>query len=90
VECSFGILFSKWHIISKAIETEVELGDEIVKCICVLQNTIMGKWGVERHLTDVTVQSKSVSWDRRGRIPTEAKNIRELFFSVYGSKSVAI
>jgi len=72
VECAFGILYSKWHIISKAIETEVELVHQIVKCICVLHNTIIEKEGFERHLTDVTVQSKSVAWERRGRLPTEA------------------
>ena len=63
VECALGILYSKWRIISKAIETEVELPDNIVKCICVLHNTIIEKEGVERHLTDVTVQSKSVAWE---------------------------
>ena len=77
--CAFGILYSKWRIISKAIESEVELADKIVKCICVLHNTIIEKEGVERHLTDVAVQSKSVAWERRGRLPTEAKNIRDLF-----------
>jgi len=79
VECAFGILYSKWRIISKAIETEVELADKIVKYICVLHNTIIEKEGIERHLTDVTVQSKSVAWERRGRLPTEAKTIRDLF-----------
>ena len=79
VECAFGILYSKWRIISKAIETEVELADKIVKYICVLHNTIIEKEGFERHLTDVTVQSKSVAWERRRSLPTEAKNIRDLF-----------
>jgi len=79
VECASGNLYSKWRIISKAIETEVELADNIVKCICVLHNTIIEKQGVERHLTDVTVHSKSVAWERRGRLPTEAKNVRDLF-----------
>ena len=79
MECAFGILYSKWHIISKAIEMEVELADKIVKCICILHNTIVEKEGVERHLTDVTVLSKSVAWERRGRFPTDAKNIRDLF-----------
>jgi len=80
VECAFGILYSKWRIISKAIETEVDLADNIVKFICVLHNTIVEKQGAERHLTDVTVQSKSVAWERRRRFPTEAKSIRNLFW----------
>ena len=85
MECAFGILYSKWRIISKTIQTEVEQADKIVKCICVLHNTIIEKEGFERHLTDVTVQSKSVAWERRGRLPTEAKNIRDLF-SLYMKK----
>jgi len=28
VECTFGILYSKWRIISKTIEMEVELADK--------------------------------------------------------------
>jgi hypothetical protein len=79
-ESAFGILYSKWRIISKATETEVELADETVKCIRVLHNTITEKEGFERHLTDVTVQSQSAAWKRRGRLPTEAKNIRDLFY----------
>jgi hypothetical protein len=46
VECAFGILYSKWRIISKAVETEVEQADRIVNCICVLHNTIIDKRGV--------------------------------------------
>jgi hypothetical protein len=79
VECAFGILYSKWRIILKAIEMEVELADKIVKCICVLHNTIIEKEGFERHVTDFSVQRKSVTWERRGRLPTEAKNIKDLF-----------
>jgi hypothetical protein len=89
VECASGILYSKWRIISKAIETEVELADKIVKCICVLHNTIIEKEGFERHLTDVTIQSKSAAWERRGRLPTEAKNIRDVF-SVSGTTSLTV
>jgi hypothetical protein len=46
MECAFGILYSKWRIILKAIETEVELADKIVKSICILRNTIIRKRGV--------------------------------------------
>ena len=58
---------------------EVELCDKNLKCICFLRNTIIEKDGVERHLTDVAVQSKSVDWERRGSLPTKAKIIRNLF-----------
>jgi hypothetical protein len=79
VECAFRNLYSKWCIISKAIKMEVELVHRIVKCICCLHNTIVKKSGFERHLTDITVQSKFVAWERRGRLPTETKNLRDLF-----------
>ena len=85
VECALGIFYSKWRIISKTIETEVELADKTVKCICFLHNTIIEKEGFERHLTDVTVQSKPVAWEGRGRLPTETKNVRDLF-SLYMEK----
>jgi hypothetical protein len=78
VACAFGILYSKWRITSKAMETEIELADKIAKYIRVLHNTIRETEGFERHLTDITVQRKSVTWERRGRLPTEAKNITDL------------
>jgi len=47
VESVFGILYSKWRIISKTIEMEVELCDKNLKCICVLRNTIIEKMGLK-------------------------------------------
>lgn len=79
VECAFGITYSKWRILSKSIETSVDLADKIVKCICVLHNTLIDREGFERHITDVEIGGKNVIWERRGRPPTEAANIRETF-----------
>jgi len=62
---------------------EVGLADKIVKCICILYNTIVEKQRVERHLTDVTVQSKSVAWEQRGRLPTEAKTLEIYFLCIW-------
>jgi hypothetical protein len=64
VECAFGIVYSKWRVISKAIETEVELAEKNVKCIRVLRNTVIENEGFERHVTDVSVRRKSVTWER--------------------------
>ena len=61
MESAFVILYSKWRIILKAMEMEVELAEKIVKCICILHNTVTEQEGFERHLTDVMVQSKSVA-----------------------------
>nr|XP_034194916.1 uncharacterized protein LOC117611115 isoform X2 [Osmia lignaria] len=54
VECAFGIIFSKWRILSKAIETSVTVADDIVKAICVLHNAIIDKEGTEHHLRNLS------------------------------------
>ncbi|XP_050065232.1 uncharacterized protein LOC126554189, partial [Aphis gossypii] len=41
VECAFGIAFSKFRILLKAIETKVENADHIVKAVCILHNVII-------------------------------------------------
>lgn len=40
IECAFGIISAKWRILWKPIETDENFADNIVKCICVLHNTI--------------------------------------------------
>lgn len=45
VECAFGLLYAKWRVISKAIETNVETAISIVKCICVLHNVVRERDG---------------------------------------------
>ena len=40
VESAFGNCASKWRILDKAIETNVDTGVEIVKCISLLHNII--------------------------------------------------
>ena len=47
VECAFGIIYSNWRLLSKCIETNIWLIEDIVKCICVLHNTIIDKEGFE-------------------------------------------
>jgi hypothetical protein len=41
VECAFGIASSKFRILLKAIETNVENADHVVKAICILHNVII-------------------------------------------------
>ncbi|XP_069588524.1 uncharacterized protein [Ranitomeya imitator] len=43
VECTFGILVAKWHILASAINLKVETVDEVVKACVVLHNYIMTK-----------------------------------------------
>jgi hypothetical protein len=43
VESAFGIFAGKWRILNKPIETSPNMADRIVKCICVLHNTIIDR-----------------------------------------------
>ncbi|KAG8196015.1 hypothetical protein JTE90_028985 [Oedothorax gibbosus] len=83
VECAFGILFSKWRILSKPIETKVETADLIIKCICFLQNVIIDNEGFERHLTDVSINPNSAMLNQPGRLSNEAKAVRQLFTTYF-------
>nr|CAI5825597.1 unnamed protein product [Callosobruchus analis] len=50
VECAFGILFSKWRILSHVIETGEQTADTVIEAICILNNTVIEK---ESHLLNV-------------------------------------
>jgi len=46
VESAFGILAGKWRILNKPIETS-NIADRIVRCKCVLHNTVIDREGVD-------------------------------------------
>ena len=46
VECAFGICASKWRILEKAIDTKVDTGLEIVKCIALVHNIVTDVQGL--------------------------------------------
>nr|CAI5849742.1 unnamed protein product [Callosobruchus analis] len=85
IECSFGIIYSKWRLLSKSIETDIKTADNIIKCICILHNTIIDKEGFERHLTDVLLEFSHNENGRpaTGRPPNEAKIIRDTFVTYF-------
>jgi len=45
IESAFGILAGKWRTLNKPIETSPNMADRIVKCICVLHNTVIDREG---------------------------------------------
>ncbi|KAL4112956.1 hypothetical protein QTP88_016668 [Uroleucon formosanum] len=47
VECAFGILSNKWRIFHRAIDVDIELAIDIVKCCCVLHNFVRARDGYE-------------------------------------------
>ena len=57
VECAFGIMASKFRILHKSIETQVEFAEHIVKACCILHNVIIDKEGTDYDLFDETSTS---------------------------------
>nr|CAH7752441.1 unnamed protein product [Callosobruchus chinensis] len=53
VECAFGIINAKFQIFWKPIETSPHLADKIIKCICILHNTIIDSEGIDIQNEDV-------------------------------------
>lgn len=93
IECTFGILYSKWRILSKSIETKHETADHIIKAVCVLQNTIIDREGFERHLKEVIPGDRSQEdaepiRRRRGRQPTTAMILRDTFKAYFQENPV--
>lgn len=54
VECAFGIMTSKWRLLTKAIEVEPDRADSIIKCICLLHNLVIDKDGEPLNLGPTT------------------------------------
>lgn len=81
VECAFGIIYSKWRILATAIQTSVEVADDIVKCICLLHNIIIDKEGMDHHLKEIRTQTGNTTRNRvsTGRPNQAAENTRDLF-----------
>lgn len=48
IECAFGILYSKWRKLSKAIEINDKTADHIIEATCVLHDTI-NRQGFEKY-----------------------------------------
>lgn len=80
VECSFGILFSMWRIIGKAIETKPETADLIVKAICILHNTLIDCEGQIDQVADFPHNKNGVASCRaHNHSSLQATNIRDTF-----------
>lgn len=74
VECAFGILNAKWRW--KPIECLPETADKIIKCICVLHNTVIDMEGCELRNVDLNTGHNFIRMERQTTRPTEqAKTI---------------
>jgi hypothetical protein len=71
VQCSFGSIVTKFRLLGKAIETNVENAVHVVKAITLLHNVIRDLEG----LTEVEVQKlKAVKADPKAYMPPSKKN----------------
>lgn len=86
VECAFGILFSKWRLLSTTIETEINVIENIVKCMCLLHNIVIDKEGIQHNLTEAVVipvpESKAKPL---GRPTNAAIHVRDLFKTYFAN-----
>ena len=99
IECAFGILTAKWRLLYKAIETDVEKAEKIIKCMCLLHNIIIDKENItlnqgvlEQALEEYEQrhQRPDVGYGRRfNRSSTAAKEVRNFYKDYFnGSGSV--
>ncbi|XP_044133457.1 protein ANTAGONIST OF LIKE HETEROCHROMATIN PROTEIN 1-like [Bufo gargarizans] len=83
VECTFGILVSKWRVFAKPIQLKIETVDEVVKCGVVLHNFIRTKEpAIERIIEDSEMCSIE-TFGPRGTVAVSA--MRDSFAAYFSS-----
>lgn len=93
VENTFGILSSKWRILNKAIETNIENAILITKAVCILHNVVLthNKQPIQNIIQNLSEEKVANISDgrRNNRFGTDARDTREIFadyfISEYGS-----
>lgn len=94
IECSFGIMTSKWRLLNKPIECHAEKIDLIVKSICLLHNIIIDREGIcqSNILQSELSNSRQDNCKTRGnnRSTNIAYDVRETFKCYFNSELGAI
>ncbi|XP_044744261.1 protein ALP1-like [Coccinella septempunctata] len=89
IECSFGIISSKWTLLHKGIDVEPDFADMIVKAICLLHNIVIDLEGEEQisKYLDATIQAESANIRfaslGENRSSFSAYNVREKFMAYF-------
>lgn len=89
VECAFGIMTSKWRLLTKSIEVSPERADIIVQCICLLHNIIIDKEGldnnavshVEANMVDSARRMGTLGENRGARQAYAIRDVFQTFFN---------
>jgi len=93
VECVFGILPARWRLLDKAIETNTNKAERIVRCICLLLNIIIDLEGTTHyhsvlqenskirgsHQAKTNVSGRSFIWFSKGAI--DVRNTFKVYFN---------
>eukprot|EP00102_Acyrthosiphon_pisum_P010884 XP_008179381.1 PREDICTED: putative nuclease HARBI1 [Acyrthosiphon pisum] len=81
IECTFGILVSKWRCLKTELQVNEDHVDTLVKCICLLHNIIIDQKGIDDTLL-VNIHQTNIDIDmsrRNNRSKTVAYAIRDKF-----------
>ncbi|CAI6361061.1 unnamed protein product [Macrosiphum euphorbiae] len=81
IECTFGILVSKWRCLKTELQINEDHVDTIIKCICLLHNIIIDQEGVDDTLfVNIHQTNTEIEISRRNnRSKTVAYAIRDKF-----------
>lgn len=89
IECTSGIISSKWSLLHKGIDVEPDFADLIIKAICLLHNIVIDLEGedyISKYLdADIHPESVRVGFASVGenRSSVSAYNVREKFMAYF-------
>ena len=73
VECAFGIQTAKWRLLNKATGTNVNKGERIVRCICLLRNIIIDTEGTT-HDPSVLHETSQIHVSRQAKTNVSSRS----------------
>jgi len=83
VECTFGIMCSKWRILHRPLDVKIDFAETIVKAICALHNYVRVRDGFNYEDTLYTPPLSNLSSTYTGRHVRDADTIRNKFTNYF-------
>lgn len=83
VECTFGIMCSKWRILHRPLDVKIDFAENIVKAICVLHNYVRVRDGFNYEDTLYTSPLSNLNPTYIGRSVRDADRIRKQFTNYF-------
>lgn len=93
IECAFGILYAKWRILSKPIETNVDHACLIIKTACILHNVIRDREGnhgdAQNYDINLIPRADNTRLNKRNNSSSQAaRNIRNQFADYFWDNKI--